>query len=98
MKIKDGQRDVAICKERSSKSRRIHRKIGQLLIDARESKDFIIVARTDARATEGLDAAIDRGLQNKKTGADAIFIEAPKIDSRNEKNWQSQSKLHLLQT
>jgi len=47
-------------------------------IDARQSKNFIIVARTDARATEGLDAAIERGLQNKKTGADAIFIEAPK--------------------
>jgi len=47
-------------------------------IDARQSKDFIIVARTDARATEGLDAAIERGLQNKKTGADAIFIEAPR--------------------
>ena len=47
-------------------------------IDARESRDFFIVARTDARATEGLDAAIERGLQNKKTGADAIFIEAPK--------------------
>jgi len=47
-------------------------------LDARESKDFIIVARTDARATEGLDAAIERGKQNKKTGADAIFVEAPK--------------------
>lgn len=47
-------------------------------IDARQSKDFIIVARTDARATEGLEDAIERGLQNKKTGADAIFIEAPR--------------------
>jgi len=47
-------------------------------IDARENKDFIIVARTDSRATEGLDKAIERGLQNKKTGADAVFIEAPK--------------------
>jgi len=47
-------------------------------IDARENKDFIIVARTDARATEGLDAAIERGKQNKKTGADAVFVEAPK--------------------
>ena len=47
-------------------------------IDSRQSKDFIIVARTDARAIEGLDAAIERGLQNKKTGADAIFIEAPR--------------------
>jgi len=47
-------------------------------IDARENKNFIIVARTDARATEGLDAAIERGIKNKKTGADAIFIEAPR--------------------
>ena len=47
-------------------------------IDARENKDFIIVSRTDSRATEGLDKAIERGLENKKTGADAVFIEAPK--------------------
>jgi len=46
-------------------------------LDARKSKDFIIVARTDARATEGLDVAIERGLQYKKIGADAIFVEAP---------------------
>lgn len=47
-------------------------------LDARDSKDFIIVARTDARATEGLDAAIERGLFYKKIGADVIFVEAPK--------------------
>jgi len=47
-------------------------------IDARESKDFIIVARTDARATKGLDEAIERGKQNKKTGADVVFVEAPR--------------------
>ena len=47
-------------------------------IDARSSKNFIIVARTDARATEGLDAAIERSLYNKKLGADVIFVEAPK--------------------
>jgi methylisocitrate lyase len=52
-------------------------KLGAAL-DARSSKNFIIVARTDARATEGLDAAIERGLYNKKLGADAIFVEAPK--------------------
>ncbi len=46
-------------------------------LDARSSKDFIIVARTDARATEGLDEAIERGRQNKKIGADVIFVEAP---------------------
>ncbi len=47
-------------------------------IDARKSKEFIIVARTDVRATEGLDAAIERGLLYKEIGADAIFVEAPK--------------------
>jgi len=52
-------------------------KLGAAL-DARENKNFIVVARTDARATEGLDAAIERGIKNKKTGADAIFIEAPR--------------------
>jgi len=52
-------------------------KLGAAL-DARENKNFIVVARTDVRATEGLDAAIERGNKNKKTGADAIFIEAPR--------------------
>lgn len=47
-------------------------------LDARKSRDFIIVARTDARATEGLGAAIERGLRYKKIGADAVFIEAPR--------------------
>lgn len=47
-------------------------------VDARTSKDFIIVARTDARATEGLEAAIKRGLLYREIGADAIFVEAPK--------------------
>ncbi len=47
-------------------------------LDARKSKDFIIVARTDARATEGLDGAIERGLLFREIGADAIFVEAPK--------------------
>jgi len=47
-------------------------------VDARKSKEFVIVARTDARASEGLDAAIKRGLLYKEIGADAIFIEAPK--------------------
>ena len=50
----------------------------QAALDARSSKNFIIVARTDARATEGLDNAIERGLYYKKVGADVIFVEAPK--------------------
>ena len=46
-------------------------------LDARKSRDFIIVARTDARASRGLDEAINRGKIYFKAGADVIFIEAP---------------------
>jgi len=47
-------------------------------IEARRSKDFIIVARTDARAPMGIDEAIDRGKAYRKAGADVIFVEAPR--------------------
>ena len=57
----------------------------QAALDARSDKDFIIVARTDARATEGLDKAIERGLFYKEIGADAIFIEAPKTIQEMQK-------------
>lgn len=50
----------------------------QAALDARKSKDFVIVARTDARATRGIDDAIERGKYYRKIGADAIFVEAPK--------------------
>lgn len=50
----------------------------QAALDARKSKDFIVVARTDARATRGLDDAIERGRYYRKIGADVIFVEAPK--------------------
>jgi methylisocitrate lyase len=57
----------------------------QAALDARSNKDFIIVSRTDARATEGLDKAIERGLFYKKIGADVIFIEAPKTIQEMQK-------------
>lgn len=47
-------------------------------LEARGSKDFIIVARTDARAPLGLDEAIERGKAYRKAGADVIFVEAPR--------------------
>jgi carboxyvinyl-carboxyphosphonate phosphorylmutase len=50
----------------------------QAAVDAKKDKDFIIVARTDARATMGLDEAIERAKYYKKIGADAVFVEAPK--------------------
>jgi carboxyvinyl-carboxyphosphonate phosphorylmutase len=47
-------------------------------VEARRSKEFIIVARTDARAPLGLDEAIARGKAFRKAGADVIFVEAPR--------------------
>lgn len=45
---------------------------------ARKSSDFLIIARTDARAVSGLDDAIDRGKRYLDAGADMIFPEALK--------------------
>ncbi|MFM8890179.1 MAG: MEKHLA domain-containing protein [Planctomycetia bacterium] len=47
-------------------------------IDARRDADFVIIARTDAVAVEGLDAAIDRMHRYAETGADMGFVEAPR--------------------
>jgi 2-methylisocitrate lyase-like PEP mutase family enzyme len=46
-------------------------------VDCRHDQDFQIVARTDARAIEGLDAAIARAHAFIAAGADATFVEAP---------------------
>jgi methylisocitrate lyase len=45
-------------------------------VDARTDADFVIMARTDAIAVEGLDAAIERALACLEAGADAVFPEA----------------------
>jgi len=45
--------------------------------EARTSKDFLIVARTDAAATHGLDAALRRAEAYIAAGADVTFVEAP---------------------
>ncbi len=45
--------------------------------DARRDPDFVIIARTDAIAVEGLDAALERGERYREAGADMLFIEAP---------------------
>ncbi len=45
-------------------------------LDARQSADTLILARTDALAIEGIDAALDRAEAYLETGVDALFIEA----------------------
>ncbi|HEY3537659.1 MAG TPA: methylisocitrate lyase [Trinickia sp.] len=47
-------------------------------VDARTDDGFVIMARTDAAATEGLDAAIERAVAYVEAGADMIFPEAMK--------------------
>jgi 2-methylisocitrate lyase-like PEP mutase family enzyme len=45
-------------------------------LDARRSRETLILARTDALAIEGLDAALERAERYLETGVDALFIEA----------------------
>lgn len=46
-------------------------------VDARTSRDMLIVARSDALAVEGFDAAIERAQRYIEAGADVTFVEAP---------------------
>lgn len=48
--------------------------------DARHDPDLVLIARTDARAVEGLDGAIRRGNRYAAAGADLIFVEAPQSE------------------
>ena len=46
-------------------------------LDTRQDSDLVLMARTDARAIEGIDAAIERANLYLETGVDLIFVEAP---------------------
>ena len=49
----------------------------RVAVDARPSRDFLIVARTDARYAEGIDSALRRAEGFLKAGADILFVESP---------------------
>jgi len=49
----------------------------RVAVAARSSRDFLIVARTDARTAHGLDDALRRGEAYANAGADLLFIESP---------------------
>jgi 2,3-dimethylmalate lyase len=53
-------------------------------VAARRSPEFLIIARTDARAVEGLEAALQRARIYREAGADALFIEAPQSEAEIE--------------
>ncbi len=49
-------------------------------VEARRSEDFVVIARTDARAVEGMDGALERARLYRKAGADVLFVEAPQSE------------------
>jgi len=75
----EDQKDPKKCGHLSGKSlvpmTEMARKIGAA-VEARRDPDFLIVARTDARALEGMEGAIRRARAYARAGADAIFPEA----------------------
>jgi len=64
-------------------------------VDAREDDSFFIMARTDAFASEGMQAAIDRSSKYLEAGADGIFLEAV-TDLEDYKKFKSQVNALLL--
>jgi 2-methylisocitrate lyase-like PEP mutase family enzyme len=57
----------------------------EVAVEARESDDFLVIARTDSRSSQGLDEAIRRGQAFSKAGADVVFIEAPESEEEFER-------------
>jgi len=66
-------------------------------LDARNNQDMHIIARTDARAVEGLSAAMDRAEAYCEAGADILFIEAPQsLDEMKQLTAQFSARIPLL--
>ena len=66
-------------------------------LDARNNQDMHIIARTDARAVEGLSAAMDRAEADCEAGADILFIEAPQsLDEMKQLTAQFSGRIPLL--
>lgn len=57
----------------------------RVAVEARNSPDFLIIARTDARTSLGLDEALRRGEAFAKAGADILFIESPESAAEMER-------------
>ena len=57
----------------------------RVAVEARRRSDFLIIARTDARTSLGLDEALRRGEAYVKAGADLLFIESPESEAELER-------------
>ncbi|WP_426958089.1 isocitrate lyase/PEP mutase family protein [Muricoccus radiodurans] len=49
--------------------------------EGRRDPDFVVIARTDARSTDGLNAALERAAAYQEAGADIIFVESPESEA-----------------
>jgi len=65
-------------------------------VEARAQPEFVIIARTDARAVEGLERALDRGRMYRDAGADALFIEAVLTEQEAEEAIRAFPDMPLL--
>jgi 2-methylisocitrate lyase-like PEP mutase family enzyme len=61
----------------------------------REGADILILARTDARATEGLDEALIRARAFAEAGADILFVEAPKSETEMRRICAEAPGIHM---
>src|SRR5271166_4714099 len=66
--------------------------------DAKADADILIMARTDARAVHGLEAALDRCRDFEDAGADIIFLEAPETEDEMRKFCGAMSKPCMVNT
>jgi 2-methylisocitrate lyase-like PEP mutase family enzyme len=57
----------------------------RVAVESRDSRDFLIIARTDARTNYGLDEALRRGEAYAKAGADILFVESPESEAEMER-------------
>jgi 2-methylisocitrate lyase-like PEP mutase family enzyme len=72
--------------------------IGKLkaALDARRSRETLVIARTDAVAVEGFDRAVARAVSYRDTGADILFIEAPKTRAELQRIAPAVSNVPLM--
>lgn len=64
----------------------------KVAVDTRDSSDFLVVARTDARTTLGMDEAMRRVEAYDKAGADVLFLESPESVAEMERIGRSFDK------
>jgi 2-methylisocitrate lyase-like PEP mutase family enzyme len=67
-------------------------------VEARAQPEFVIIARTDARAVEGLERSLQRGRMYLEAGADVLFIEALTSEAEAEEAARAFPGVPLLST